>query len=238
MSLGSKIGYQFYAILANYCVFISLNGLGLWKVFQNWTLSIVTKNKEWVWNCPGFHQRHFCTCVKSFCSVLRNRLRPLFKDGTNWLLVKSMYSTNCDPGRLYSMKIMNQNSSHFLTIRRMKISYILQCINNKSGVFIFLFFQQLICLFGSLGFKSKTLLAILDYPGIILIPATTFWTFSGLSIKSCLKCKNGGRKIGVSMIFTSVNLFITLIGMYIYLHSYPALKLNSFQCRFNKYSCK
>ena len=120
----------------------------------------------------------------------------------------------------------------------MKTPYIEQYNNNKSGLLISLFFQQLICLFGSLGFKPKTCLTILDYPGIILIPATTFWTFSGLSIKSCLKCKNGGRKIGVSMIFTSVNLFITLIGMYIYLHSYPALKLNSFQCRFNKYSCK
>ena len=120
----------------------------------------------------------------------------------------------------------------------MKTPYIEQYNNNKSRFLISLFFQQLICLFGSLGFKPKTCLTILDYPGIILIPATTFWTFSGLSVKSCLKCKNGGRKLGVSMIFTSVNLFIILIGMYTYLNFYPALKLNSFQCRFNKYSCK
>ena len=99
MYLGSKTGCQLYAILAINFVFDSLNGLGLWKVFQNWALSIVTPKKVWIWICPDFFQYHFYTCVEGSCSVLRNRLWPLFKDGTNWFLVRSMYSTICDPGK-------------------------------------------------------------------------------------------------------------------------------------------
>ena len=99
MYLGSKTGCQLCAILAIIFVFYSLNGPGLCKVFQNWALSIVTKKEVWIWICPGFLQHHFYTCVEGSCSVLRNRLWPLFKDGTNWFLVRSMYSTICDPGK-------------------------------------------------------------------------------------------------------------------------------------------
>ena len=109
--------------------------------------------------------------------------------------------------------------------------------------------QQIVCFFGSLGLK-KTWSAISQFPGMILLPTITFWTYSGIAIKpSAEVVDNIARKselkltitnhhqIGVSMFFTWINFLMTLGGMLIYINFF-AVQLTSSQCRFKDLTCK
>ena len=108
--------------------------------------------------------------------------------------------------------------------------------------------QQIVGFLGSLGLK-KTWSAISQFPGMILLPTITFWTYSGINIKPSAECNKIARKldlqlsignnhqIGVSMFFTWINFFMTLGGMLIYINFF-AVQLTSSQCRFKDLTCK
>ena len=109
--------------------------------------------------------------------------------------------------------------------------------------------QQIVCFFGSLGLK-KTWSAISQFPGMILLPTITFWTYSGIAIKPSAEVVDNiarkselkltitnHHKIGVSMFFTWINFLMTLGGMLIYINFF-AVQLTSSQCRFKDLTCK
>ena len=109
--------------------------------------------------------------------------------------------------------------------------------------------QQICCFVGSLGLK-KTWSAISQFPGMILLPTITFWTYSGINIhQPSAECNNiprklelrltisNNHKIGVSMFATWINFFLTLGGMLIYINFF-AVQLTSSQCRFKDLTCK
>ena len=107
--------------------------------------------------------------------------------------------------------------------------------------------QQIVCFLGSLG-RKKTWSVISQFPGMILLPTITFWTYSGINTKPSAECNGIARKlnlhleisnnhqIGVSMLFTWINLFVTLGGMLIYINQ--SVQLTSSQCRFKDLTCK
>ena len=107
----------------------------------------------------------------------------------------------------------------------------------------------MVCFLGSLGLK-KTWSAISQFPGMILLPTITFWTYSGIAIKPSAEVLDNiarlselkltitnHHQIGVSMFFTWINFLMTLGGMLIYINFF-AVQLTSSQCRFKDLTCK
>ena len=82
------------------------------------------------------------------------------------------------------------------------------------------YFQAMAVFIKTCGFKNTAKL-IWQYPAMLLTPIFSFWTMgpkkTESTTKSCFGCyTSNDMRIGVSFFYTFINIFITIIGNFVY----------------------